>query len=123
MICCSTLGTPKVRLTGRAGNAGASGLAPWLPPLLQVDHVPEKGICLQVRNDCMLYLNQWMLRARAATHDPDPLFYSHDTVCTGAKTKPDKPERAPSILILGKPGSGKTTVLREICRKVSEDQV
>ena len=36
---------------------------------------------------------------------------------------PDKPERAASILILGKPGSGKTTVLRDICRKVSEEQV
>lgn len=35
----------------------------------------------------------------------------------------DKPERAASILILGKPGSGKTTVLRDICRKVSQEQV
>ena len=35
----------------------------------------------------------------------------------------DKPQRAASILILGKPGSGKTTVLRDICRKVSEEQV
>eukprot|EP00752_Nemacystus_decipiens_P003801 g3497.t1 len=35
---------------------------------------------------------------------------------------PDKPDRAASILVLGKPGSGKTTVLRDICRKVSEEQ-
>eukprot|EP00903_Cladosiphon_okamuranus_P017505 g16124.t1 len=35
---------------------------------------------------------------------------------------PDKAERAPSILIVEKPGSDKTTVLRDICRKVSEEQ-
>ncbi|CAN0384238.1 unnamed protein product, partial [Hapterophycus canaliculatus] len=32
------------------------------------------------------------------------------------------PERAASLLILGKPGSGKTTVLRDICRKISKEQ-
>lgn len=35
----------------------------------------------------------------------------------------DKPERAASVLVLGKPGSGKTTVLRDICRKISQEQV
>ncbi|CBJ28810.1 expressed unknown protein [Ectocarpus siliculosus] len=35
---------------------------------------------------------------------------------------PDKPERAASVLVLGKPGCGKTTVLRDICRKISQEQ-
>ncbi|CAM9303322.1 unnamed protein product [Ectocarpus sp. 13 AM-2016] len=35
---------------------------------------------------------------------------------------PDKPEHAASVLLLGKPGSGKTTVLRDICRKISQEQ-
>lgn len=30
---------------------------------------------------------------------------------------------APSILVLGHPGTGKTTVIREICRKLSQEQV
>eukprot|EP00904_Undaria_pinnatifida_P009091 jgi/Undpi1/5311/HiC_scaffold_2.g00592.m1 len=33
-----------------------------------------------------------------------------------------KPQRAPSILVLGVPGSGKTTAIRDICRKISATQ-
>eukprot|EP00904_Undaria_pinnatifida_P009099 jgi/Undpi1/5319/HiC_scaffold_2.g00600.m1 len=35
---------------------------------------------------------------------------------------PGKPQRAASILVLGEAGSGKTTVIRDICRKISAKQ-
>ena len=34
-----------------------------------------------------------------------------------------EPQSAPSILVLGVPGSGKTTAIRDICRKLSATQV
>ncbi|CAM9716094.1 unnamed protein product [Hapterophycus canaliculatus] len=45
-----------------------------------------------------------------------------DDVLFHVKDTPNKPERAASVLILGKPGSGRTTVLRDICRKIFRDQ-
>ncbi|CAN0118413.1 unnamed protein product [Ectocarpus fasciculatus] len=45
-----------------------------------------------------------------------------DDLLFHVQSSPDKPERAASVLVLGKPGSGKTTVLRDICRKISEEQ-
>ncbi|CAM9105391.1 unnamed protein product, partial [Scytosiphon promiscuus] len=45
-----------------------------------------------------------------------------DDLLFHVKDSPSKPERAASVLILGKPGSGKTTVLRDICRKISQEQ-
>lgn len=36
---------------------------------------------------------------------------------------PESPERPASVLILGEAGSGKTTVIRDICRKISASEV
>ena len=36
---------------------------------------------------------------------------------------PDSPEHPPSILILGEAGSGKTTAIRDVCRKISAFEV
>lgn len=41
----------------------------------------------------------------------------------GHHERPDNPQRAASILVLGEPGAGKTTVIRDISRKVSATQV
>ncbi|CAN0111239.1 unnamed protein product [Ascophyllum nodosum] len=41
----------------------------------------------------------------------DFLFHAPDS--------PDSPEHPPSILILGEAGSGKTTAIRDVCRKIS----
>lgn len=45
----------------------------------------------------------------------DLLFYPIDS-------SEHAPRKAPSLLILGEPGSGKTTVIRDICRKISTSQ-
>ncbi|CAM9260422.1 unnamed protein product, partial [Choristocarpus tenellus] len=50
----------------------------------------------------------------------DLLFYAQDS--TKMIEEKTGPQYAPSILVLGPPGSGKTTVIREICRKVSQTQ-